>query len=407
MSNGYIGPGNMLGGFIKGLAQGKMYQAQAAQDKETNALKKQMMQTQIASEKTAQEMTKLKLAEAQNKQKILDALMPALFGQQGGPQNVSALPESAEDPTQFGESFGGQGGLTDEIANQQISLTALAPILQMITGVPFQDMYENQMDERRFNRDAQRTRIEKVPDGQGGFHYVEKPYYSGIESGSVVGYEPPQLGAIDITKGGEVFHQPINKTTQQPVGPPTLKSEKKGMPAESAGKLGMLKSGLEAVRQVKEMIMPNGDVDKDSYILIGQMQGNIPWTKGREARSLMRDALEGKIRIESGAAVPDPEVVRMAERFEPKVFDTPELIKLKLNRMERYLSGTIEALDPNKNYTGDIMTFTGDDGKQYAWVPKQPETQKITKEKAVEFLKMAGGDKKKAQEIAKQEGYTW
>ena len=90
---------------------------------------------------------------------------------------------------------------------------------------------------------------------------------------------------------------------------------------------------------------------------------------GREATSLINNALEAKVRIESGAAVPEQEIVRMAVRFKPSVFDTERQAKNKMNRLARFLSGAIEILDPNKRYGTDIIKFTGEGGKEYAWVP--------------------------------------
>ena len=51
--------------------------------------------------------------------------------------------------------------------------------------------------------------------------------------------------------------------------------------------------------------------------------------------------------------------------FKPKIGDLSGLIGLKMDRLERYLSGTIEMLDPNKNYSSDVEKFTAEDGKQY------------------------------------------
>jgi hypothetical protein len=135
----------------------------------------------------------------------------------------------------------------------------------------------------------------------------------------------------------------------------------------------MMKSGLDAMNEFEKILFPNGVSEKnitaDTYKLIAQMQGNVPWTQGREMNSYIMDALEGKIRVESGAAVPDPEIERMALRFKPGVFDTKKAIVNKVKRLRNYLKGTIEVLDPNKNYSKETEFMVGEAGQNYAWIP--------------------------------------
>ena len=162
----------------------------------------------------------------------------------------------------------------------------------------------------------------------------------------------------------------INKTTREPMGPWRDVSGKKGMAGEAAGKLGMVQSGLSDLKLAKDILMPGGKVNKKRIFEMAMPGGGLPKSEGREAKAYLLNAMEGKIRIESGAAVPDQEMERLALRFMPSLLDSDKLVKAKLNRLEGYLNGVVEKLDPNKNYPQGTEMITAENGEQLAWVPK-------------------------------------
>ena len=43
-------------------------------------------------------------------------------------------------------------------------------------------------------------------------------------------------------------------------------------------------------------------------------------------------------------------------------------IKIKLDRLEQFLSGYVEVMDPNKKYGPQTEIITGEDGQKYAFV---------------------------------------
>lgn len=127
-----------------------------------------------------------------------------------------------------------------------------------------------------------------------------------------------------------------------------------GGPADSqnvadASKTAMLQSAQQSAQDFETMVMPGGEPD---YELIATMTANVPHTNGRTARVLIKDAIEAKLRAESGAAVPESEVSRAAERFMPSVFDDKETIKTKMNLLNDFLNNAVDRIRPDQKEEG-------------------------------------------------------
>ena len=121
------------------------------------------------------------------------------------------------------------------------------------------------------------------------------------------------------------------------------------MSPEQAAKAQLMEGGLEAIRDVRSgLINEDGSVDRMSIASI--YAGGLPFTEGRQLRVQMLDAIEGKLRAESGAAVPETEVKRIGERFMPSPFDSDELVKKRLDMLERFMSGSYKKMFPNGEY---------------------------------------------------------
>lgn len=175
-------------------------------------------------------------------------------------------------------------------------------------------------------------------------------------------------------KGGKTFGEIVNKQTNQPLGiAPFQITEKKGLSSESAAKLQLAKGGVEDIDAFEKLIIPNGVVDDTTRLRLAQMQSNMPLTKGRTAGALIDNAIEAKIRAESGAAVPEEEVVRIRKRFRPNILDSDELIISKIKRMRRFLTGTINIIDPSRRYSNEPIFITGTKGEQLVWEPSEGE----------------------------------
>jgi hypothetical protein len=59
------------------------------------------------------------------------------------------------------------------------------------------------------------------------------------------------------------------------------------------------------------------------------------------ARSAIRNAVEAKLRIETGAAATESEVERTLARFLPTVADTPDSAKFKLDELEKFFKSSL------------------------------------------------------------------
>lgn len=121
-----------------------------------------------------------------------------------------------------------------------------------------------------------------------------------------------------------------NETLEAIPGGPAAK-----LSPEQAAKLQLLETGQKSMEDFKDMLFkPDGSVD---YPLIATMWTRMPWTRGRTAYTLVYDSVEAKLRAESGAAVPETEVSRMAKRFVPSPFDNEQTIAKKVEMLSNFL----------------------------------------------------------------------
>lgn len=117
-----------------------------------------------------------------------------------------------------------------------------------------------------------------------------------------------------------------------------------GMTPENAGKVAMSRQAIEGVTTTRGIIFDqNGKLNRG---LVGAM--NLPLTAGlpgnsqaRIARSAMRNAVEAKLRIETGAAATESEVERTLARFMPSVADTNESAKFKMDELEKFFKSSL------------------------------------------------------------------
>ena len=148
-----------------------------------------------------------------------------------------------------------------------------------------------------------------------------------------------------------------------------------GLSAEAAGKMQGAKAGLRALSNFKGLLLnPNGGIDRKLVFSMSPMGSGgsfgVPGTPGYEAFVYLKDALESKIRIESGAAVPPSEIKRLMERYRPNPLWTDDLIMNQVNSLEEFLNGTIRAIDPEDIYGYDKADLLEGEGeKQYVWEP--------------------------------------
>ena len=80
--------------------------------------------------------------------------------------------------------------------------------------------------------------------------------------------------------------------------------------------------------------------------LIGTSLKGLPFTKGRELRQAMLNAIEARMRAETGAAAPESDIIRALERHLPSNLDSDSAVRGKINRLKDYVRESINLVDP-------------------------------------------------------------
>jgi hypothetical protein len=112
------------------------------------------------------------------------------------------------------------------------------------------------------------------------------------------------------------------------------------MSATQAGKLSEFKSGLKDTQK-----FTLGLVDKKGIInrrMVNQLAVKVKLGEARRLDSLITNAIESKLRAETGLKATPSEVKSVKNRFMPKPLDNDKAIKEKLQRLEEYFSTAVD-----------------------------------------------------------------
>ena len=136
---------------------------------------------------------------------------------------------------------------------------------------------------------------------------------------------------------------------------------------EQAGKAAMVEASIASADALDALLF---DTDEDGNIdfanpnrkniagmTLNPFSGGVPFSVGRTAHVRMRNMIEAKIRIESGAAVPETEVVRALDRFQPSLLDSNETILVKRQLLRDYFTTAKSLYDPLGNLTQEGKLF--------------------------------------------------
>ena len=166
--------------------------------------------------------------------------------------------------------------------------------------------------------------------------------------------EGGQVVNEQVTIDGVPHLQPVNAITKEPVGNPKPIGGKKGMPAESAGKVAMAVNAKKYVKQLESMMInPDGSINKGLIFKMSVPGGGID--EGRIALSLFGDAVDARIRAATGAAVSKEDWELYKRIYMPTVMDLtagPEQVKQKLGRFTEFIDSYLSTLDPESIYQG-------------------------------------------------------
>lgn len=112
-----------------------------------------------------------------------------------------------------------------------------------------------------------------------------------------------------------------------PGGPATKQS------AESSGKVALIKQGLSDTQELENSLLDkNGSFNRRKIIGM-RSPGRIG---ARDEYSKLFNSINARLRLESGAAVPESEVKRAFETFAPNPLDSDETIRSKLARQKQF-----------------------------------------------------------------------
>ena len=132
---------------------------------------------------------------------------------------------------------------------------------------------------------------------------------------------------------------------------------KKGMPAEGAGKTAMLEQAKTDLLGIESMLFP-GEGENETFNRKLAIKSNMPIIGGalpfsgeaKKVNSRMQNALEAKLRIETGAAATQPEFDRLMDRFGIAFDDTLVSAKDKFERLIDFMDNATIKIDPSGRY---------------------------------------------------------
>ena len=119
--------------------------------------------------------------------------------------------------------------------------------------------------------------------------------------------------------------------------------------AESAGKVALIKQGEQDINRFKNLIT-NSDGSFNRKKLVSM---DVPFglAGGRQENSVLFNAISARLRLESGAAVPEKEVQRALKTFAPNALDSDDTINSKINRMNEFFVTAKEEMGQGRGAT--------------------------------------------------------
>ena len=119
--------------------------------------------------------------------------------------------------------------------------------------------------------------------------------------------------------------------------------KERAMTMEAGSKAAMMQQGMQDVKAAQPLLFPGGKFDRMTAL---SAQFNVPGTEGRLVGSYYFNALNAKLRAESGAAVPEEEVKRAMRTFMPNALDNDNTAKEKQRRLHQFMSTALTNVDP-------------------------------------------------------------
>ena len=412
--------GANFGAFLGGMSQGKQ---RGRENEKQDLLMEQQTKQMLAQAKLIEAQTKLanlgmsaKEADmqmaAEKQAAMLDYIERrrggggadpnAMVGQDGGMQSTQFGGFGNQQPTgvidqiaelqggpQQGRSNRGSSGMEAAIVKELFGLDAIGAGRMDEQGTHNQNL--EAMAEKRYQ--ANNLVAKTITDKFGNTYEV---FVDRTKQGPMQTKSAPALSLSDIgqlQKGGERL-QPRGQTLQD-VSAGGVQFKKEGLPLEAAAKTSGMQSGIQGIKQIQaEIINPDGTIDRSKLWqmkplpfmnspmpdwavgIANSVMGKKPQPAvGQMFFTHMAQATESLIRGESGAAVPDTEIIRLLKRYGIDWTQDDETIKGRMNALLGVLGGTIELIDPNQRHRfgkEDITYRVKQNGeKEYIGLPDE------------------------------------
>lgn len=117
-----------------------------------------------------------------------------------------------------------------------------------------------------------------------------------------------------------------------------------GLTPENAGKVAMAQQSVDAIQDFRKLVFDkSGSLNKGvvAAMSVPFFAGLPGHTEARTARSKIRNAIEAKLRLETGAAATESEIQRTLARFLPTLADTKESAETKLKDLETFFKTSL------------------------------------------------------------------
>jgi hypothetical protein len=375
---------------LMGMLRLKQAQEEAAQRAQMQPLQMELMKAQVEAQRQAAQAAPQKAAmEAALKQAQLDKARRE--AQQFDIQNtgLSGLLQQMTRPYQSPQGVAptdGSQGAPDMVApNDQAAIQALQaaggrPMRVDVANPGLTQAYQVMANPQRAipelikqqrPQTANESPIARVmreraalppgdPRGPLMDKYIEK--LSSHQPG--VNVYSSSLQPAQDAQGNPVLVQPSGREDVPPrviPGLSPLNKEAGGVAGETAGKVAMADQGIMDIRGVRDILFKDGKMDRK---LVAAM--NLPFSAGmpfsaeaRDAYSKIYNAVEAKLRIETGAAATTREVQSIVNRFLPRVMDPDSVAAGRLDRLEEFMKTTLDqtkGVRKDKLRSGNVPT---------------------------------------------------
>jgi len=117
--------------------------------------------------------------------------------------------------------------------------------------------------------------------------------------------------------------------------------------AEAKGKVSGVEFATEVYDDIVNSLFEGGDIEngKVNNLMVFNADMNMPFTEGRDLNARVIGSLNTILRIESGAAVPEPEIERYLKVFMPTSLDNNQTKRLKIKLLGQRLNTLRDAFD--------------------------------------------------------------